>query len=353
MWHSLWSYHPRIGYTYTPGVKTRVPFENGGYLVRTNAAGFRCDHDFVKERTPGRYRALLFGDSQTAGDGVSNGERYGDLLEGAVPRLEVFNYGLTGSGVDQHYLVYLECADVEHDLLVIAVHVENIGRVAHRFLEFLDADGNEVLYAKPYYEVDGGQLVLHHIPVPRVPFTKQTIASYEVPHVDRGVPHPRLRALMKKLGMRDLMQKVTRFQPVPDYGSSDNPNWLLLRRILETWIRGSPAPVLLVPIPMWPFVEGSSDPAAYQARFRELAADTGCHLHDPLADLRIHGPEERRTFRFGRDTHLSRRGHQAVAQSIAPVIRRIVQESSVTAKGKGEGVVAPHRAGPGERGCAS
>lgn len=328
MWHSLWSYHPRIGYTYVPGVRTRVPFENGGYLVRTNATGFRCDHEFVKPRTPGRYRAILFGDSQTAGDGVSNGDRYGDVLESAIPRLEVYNYGLTGSGVDQHYLAYLEFADVEHDLLIIAVHVENIGRVAHRYLEFLDANGDEVYYAKPYYEMAGQQLVLHHIPVPRLPFTKATLASSDAAHVDRGVPHARLRAVAKKFGMRDLLQKVTRFQPVPDYGSSDNPNWLLLRRILETWIGGSRAPVLLVPVPMWPFIEGSSNPADYQARFRELAADSGCHFHDPLPDLQTHSPQARRAFRFHRDTHLSRRGHQAVAESLAPVIRRLSGEDS-------------------------
>jgi carbamoyltransferase len=75
---------------------------------------------------------------------------------------------------------------------------------------------------------------------------------------------------------------------------------------------------------MWPFVEGESDPTNYQARFRELAADTGCCLHDPLADLWQYPLEERRTFRFKGDSHLSFAGHQALAASLAPAIQRII-----------------------------
>jgi carbamoyltransferase len=67
MWNSHTTYHPRIGYTEMPSIRRRVQSESGGYLVRTNAAGFRSDCEFVKERSPGKARAILFGDSQTAG----------------------------------------------------------------------------------------------------------------------------------------------------------------------------------------------------------------------------------------------------------------------------------------------
>jgi carbamoyltransferase len=75
MTRSTFQYHPTYGFHFIPGVKARIPHESGGYLVRANAAGFRSDREFVAERTPGRRRALLFGDSYTAGDGVSNGAR--------------------------------------------------------------------------------------------------------------------------------------------------------------------------------------------------------------------------------------------------------------------------------------
>ena len=87
-------YHPRIGYTYMPSTKLRVQGVNGGYLVRTNSTGFRSEREFTQERVPGTFRALLFGDSQTAGDGMANSLRYSELLEKAVPGLEIYNYAL-------------------------------------------------------------------------------------------------------------------------------------------------------------------------------------------------------------------------------------------------------------------
>jgi hypothetical protein len=327
MWNSLTKYHPRIGFTLMPSVKSRIPSETGGYLVRTNAAGFRSDREFVKERVPGTFRAILFGDSQTAGDGCSNGDRYSDIVENIMPKLEVFNYALPATGTDQHYLTYLDCADVDHDLTIVGLHVENIGRVAHRFFPFLDFDGKQVIYAKPYYSIVHGELVLHHVPVPKAPMTKTTISVDDAPHVDWGVPYAGLRNVIKKLGMRDLMQKITKFQPVPDYDSRGNARWLLLRKILETWIRGSKTPVLLFLVPMWPFIEESSDPTNYLLRFRELAEDTGCHVHDPLPDLWKYTEEERREFRFKIDPHLTPRGHKALAASLAPAIGRIMADS--------------------------
>ncbi len=326
MWNSITKYHPRIGYTFMPTVKSRIPWETGGYLVRTNAAGFRSDHEFVKHRAPGTFRAILFGDSQTAGDGVSNGERYSDVLMRLVPNFEVFNYGLPATSTDQHYLTCLDCADVDHDLVVIGMHVENIGQIAHHFRPYKDAGGEEVIYAKPYYTLGGGELALHHVPVPKVPLTRATMSRDDVRFVDWGVPHPGLRNVVKRLGMRDLMQKITRFQPVPDYDSPTNARWLLLRKILETWIRASQTPVLLFLVPMWPFIEESSDPTSYQMRFRELASDTGCYLHDPLADLWTYSPAERRAFRFKIDAHFTPEAHAALAASLSSAIERVVEE---------------------------
>jgi len=340
MWHSLWKYHPRIGYTYMPSVQSRVPFAGGGYLVNTNAAGFRSDQEFVPERALGTFRAILFGDSQTAGDGVANADRFSDVLARIVPRLEVFNYGLTGSGTDQQYLTYLDCAQVDHDLLIIGLYVENIRRVNHRLLQFLDENGSEVFYAKPYYVIEDDQLVLQHVPVPRRPWTAATLPAEHAGYVDRGasvfpgvqaalrrVVPPLALAAVKRFGPRDLVQKVTRFQPIPEYDSPGNASWVLLRRILETWIRGSRTPVLLVPIPMWMFIDGQCDPTNYQARFRELACDTSCTLHDPLPDLLRYTPDERRTFRFKHDTHLSAKGHEALGRSLAPIVERVMGES--------------------------
>lgn len=339
MFKSLWSYHSRLGHTYIPSLRSRVPFENGGYLLQTNSAGFRSDREFVRERPPGGRRALLFGDSQTAGNGVANSERFSDRLEQIVPGLEVYNYAVTMTGPEQHYLAYLESRDVEHDLVIVGLHVENIARIGRRFIGSLDREGREAIYARPYYQLEGDELVLGHVPVPKRPWTPETLPaewSHFVYRTSGRLRHKALREVAHRIRRSSPavfetlwtgVQKVTRMQPVPEYDDPQNPSWLLLRAILQTWIRDSRVPVLIVPLPMWQFTEGLSDTTAYQTRFRELAADTGSPLHDPLPDLQQqYSDTERRSFRFKTDNHLSPHGHQALAESLAPAIRRLLDK---------------------------
>lgn len=172
MQRSLFEYHPVLGYRFIPGLKTRVAHEGGGYLVQVNGSGFRCRHEVTREKPPGTRRILLFGDSHTAGDGMSNGKRFGDILETLLPGTEVLNFGLPGTGTDQQYLAYREfAAGVDHDLLLLIVQIENIQRVAARYRYYNDEQGRRVLYAKPYYELRDGQLSLHHVPPAPAPST--------------------------------------------------------------------------------------------------------------------------------------------------------------------------------------
>lgn len=311
-------YHPVIGYRFIPSLRARVQHESGGYLVRANDAGFRCNHEFASARRPGMRRALLFGDSFSAGDGVSNEMRYSDVLEELVPGLEVYNFALPGTGTDQNYLTYQEFAlEIEHDVLIIAVLVENIRRVAARYRCYTDENGREVAYAKPYYERVDGNLRLCGVPPPRAAIPVESLARDERGLVDRGGRFHALRRLVNSGGLREVAQKVTRYQPLPDYNQPDNHVWLVMRAILEEWIGRHSTPVILMPIPLYQYVEETSDPRQYQARFREVANATGCRLHDPLPDLLRRPLVDRRGFRFENDVHPTPAGHAALAASLA------------------------------------
>ena len=328
----LFAYHPKIGYTFIPDLKTRVPHEGGGYLVRTNECGFRCDHPVTKERPKGRYRALLFGDSFTAGDGVSNGNRYGDCLEREIPDLEVLNFGLPGTGTDQQFVAYEEFgAEVSADLLIVAILVENIRRVTARYRVFIDEAGEQRIYAKPYFEIVEGDLVLRGIPVAKTSIDPEQLPQKDSDHVDRGGRFQLLRQAVRGMGLQDISQRLTRYQPVPDYDSDRSLAWQLLALILSMWIARAKIPVLLVPLPLYQFVEETSDPSSYQRRFLELSGRTGCHLHDPLPDLLKYPKDERRGFRFPKDIHLTRAGHAAIAASLSPVVNRLLHTTSADA----------------------
>jgi len=308
-------------------LKARVSHEGGGYLVRTNQLGFRSEREFTIGRNGSTRRILLFGNSFTAGDGVSNGRRYSDRLEELIPDLEVYNFGLPGSGTDQQYLAYQQYAQgIEHDLLVIAVLVENIRRVVARY-RYAISDGGDIRCSpKPYFTLEAGRLELRNVPVPRGLVREDDLPEDERSAVDRGGRFPLVRALARRTGVRELAQRVTRYQPLPEYGDPRGGAWLLLRAILKEWISRHSRPVLLMPLPVPQYVEATSDPAPYQARFRELAADAGCQLHDPLPDLVRHPRSARRRFRFAQDIHPTPEGHAALAASLAPAIERLLPD---------------------------
>lgn len=331
----VYEYHPVVGYRYIPNLRVRIPHESGGYLMQVNGQGFRSDKEFVQARTPGHRRVLVFGDSFTAGDAVPNRQRYTELLEKNLSAtmgcpVEIFNFGLASTGTDQQYLVWREFAQgIEHDLVVIAVFVENIRRVNAQFRPHHDEHGRERIYAKPYFRLEGGELHLCQVPPRRDPYDEGELSPEQGAAVDQGGRFPTLRKVATALGVREVVQKLTQYQPVPHYDSPSSPAWLLMRAILAQWIDAIGKPVMLMPIPLPQHLDQTCSAAACQARFAELAADLGCVLHDPLPDLLRIPPAERRRLRWEKDIHFTPAGHEALARSMEPVLAGMLAQTPI------------------------
>jgi len=284
MSRQLVQYHPVLGHLFVPGLKVRVPHETGGHLVQTNARGFRSRHEFAAARTPGLRRILLFGDSFTVGDGGVDAQRYSDVLETLLPATEVYYFGISGTGTGQHYLAWRKYArGVEADHVVIAVQPENIRRTASAFRLNMDPGGAQVYYPKPYCTRGPAGLGWHHQPVP-----EGTRTAEELPEGARADVGGRLRAIreaVSALGVKDLVQRVTGFQPLPEYDRADSQEWPLMREVLLTWIRGVSQPLTLFHVPLHQYVEGVADPSGVQARLRDVAAEAGAAWVDPLPEV--------------------------------------------------------------------
>ncbi|MBP0590983.1 SGNH/GDSL hydrolase family protein [Paraburkholderia sp. LEh10] len=321
----LMQYDPVLGYRFAPGLKLRIPHEGGGYLVKTNRDGFRCEHQ-VTPRKNRAHRILVFGDSYTAGDGVSNGKRYADVLEEQLPDTEVLNFGLSGSGTDQQYLIFQQYAGkIEYDAVVISVLVENIQRNVLKERGWADRAGEAIRVPKPWFELSAGGdgLTLTGQPVAQPYKPDQPDAP------QRGIASLRssLRKMVNKMGpdFKDLCQRLTKFQPLPEYGSASNDGWKLMQAILQKWVSEIPVPAVIAVMPVYQYVEETASYKDIRQRFDELAQSIDVPVHHVLDDMLRHPAGTRRQLRFRMDCHFTPVAHKLIGQALANVVAPLLK----------------------------
>ena len=326
----LYQYHPSWGYTFIPGLRTRIMHESGGYLLSVNRAGFRSAHDFRAKNESGRPRVLLFGDSFSAGMGVSDTARYPELLERASDA-SVFNFSLPGTGTDQHYLVWKDFAStIEHDVVVLAVQVENIRRVNSRYRRFDDLFGNEMVLPKPYFELDQfGELKCGNYPVPKSPLSEEEMSEEQAAHIERGGRFELVRTFINKMGqpVKATIQKVIKPQPLPEYNDETGDDWILMKAVLEKWCGEIKAPKVILLLPLYHYVEDLADPTPYQERFQCFNDLPDTQVLDPLPFLMKYPEAERRAFRFPVDIHPTRSLHRALADYLEPELGKLLSST--------------------------
>ena len=120
-----------------------------------------------------------------------------------------------------------------------------------------------------------------------------------------------------------MAQRVTRFQPLPQYNGEDHPEWLLMEAILRKWIAEISSPVLVCPLPIHQVIEETCAEIPYQKRFETLADSPRVQVHDVLPTFRSFSPEQRRAFRFKKDIHWTPTTHGVFADELAPLIQSI------------------------------
>jgi carbamoyltransferase len=131
---------------------------------------------------------------------------------------------------------------------------------------------------------------------------------------------------------KDLVQRVTRFNPLPEYDDPNCESWRLMKAILRQWDSELEHPAIVFPIPLYQCVEETVSPRGVQARFAELSDLQHTTVYDPLADLRAYPATQRRGFRFATDAHPTPEGHRALAESLANPIRAIIETQANTVK---------------------
>lgn len=302
------TYHSTIGWWYIPNLTARIPHDNTFYLLKTNSLGLRADREYPVQQPRNRKRLLLLGDSYTAGDGVSNGERYSDLLEEHYPSLDVINFALPGTGTDQQVLIYETLAKpFEVDAYVFAILVENIVRNDQTCRPSWDHREQTVVYRpKPYFELNGDHLILCHQPVPLEKRSEKELEDWrcKFPYI---AEYPQ--------------------DPYAVYRFEDGYLWQLMRRILERFLEQVEGkPVFIMPLPLYNFFLDGLKPT-YMERFKALEdVSRKRYVLDVLPYFLRLSPEDRLRCRFPKDSHYTSLAHAVVADALADHLSKIDPE---------------------------
>lgn len=319
-------HHPVIGKRLRPGKKITLTHpEWGDYVLQSNNFGFRASRDYVPQKAAGIKRVLVFGDSNVFGNGVSNDQRFPDILETILPGVEVYNFALEGFAVDQQYLCYQEFGvQFEHDLVIIAPAVETIRKLTTHYESTLDENNVQRCFARPYFELVDGKLVRGNIPVPEGFVDPDDLPENEKEKVHRGGTFAKIGDMLQKVNLKDVVLRNVRYQPFPEYDRPENPAWQVMRAIFLDWVSHSTTPVLIIPLPRFIYVKEQTSSEFYRLRFREAVAEAKCRLYDPLTDLLTKPMEERRKMYF-LEGHLTPLGQRSMAEFIAPHVQKALQ----------------------------
>jgi hypothetical protein len=148
----------RLGWANREKTKVRIAAAGSTYDVTINPRGCR-GLDRPQGRRGGFVRILLLGDSTSWGWGVDDEETFAFQVERRLgPGVEVVNLAVPGYGTDQQ-LIQLEREGRKYQPDIVLLGLVHNDLVANKFDEFHHM-------RKPFFRVEGGELVLENSPLP-------------------------------------------------------------------------------------------------------------------------------------------------------------------------------------------
>ncbi len=315
---TLLCYNEMFGHLYVPNLTMRIPYSEKPYFVRTNKQGFRSNIDYTIQKPSHNPRMVFLGDSYVAGDGVANEKRFSDIVA-AEFNVDCYNFGLSGSGVDQQYLIYKNIvSSYDHDVVVIAPHITDILRNSLDKRMAIDGyTGATIAIHKPFFTLENQDLTLHNVPVPK----SREFYAEKTRSTRLFEPSPRLKELFNTYLPQNLKARLLRLQwskEFDGYQSENNPKWLLMRRLLAEMIHlAGKKPVLLVPLPY--HLPGMNP--EYRDRFIHLAEQYENVFFVDVLEKFKHEENAYKLY-YKKDEHYSEYGHQVVADAISETIEK-------------------------------
>ena len=167
--------HPEFGWVYSRKNSSHKEARQNGTEItyQANQDGFRDSAWSSFDPSDGQTtKILVFGDSQAAGYGVREEDRFSNILQSLLgSKYRVYNFSVAGWGFDQMFLAYQKFLPIVKPQIVIFAYINN------DLLRSLESYRASEKLSKPSFEVENNQLRL------RVRDNRETIGEWIIEHV--------------------------------------------------------------------------------------------------------------------------------------------------------------------------
>jgi len=299
-------YDAQLGWRNLPNV-SRPDIYGKGLSLTTNGRGFRALEEHATEIPAGRYRVVCLGDSFTMGYGVDDLATYPACLQRLCPELQAVNMGLGGYGLDQDYLWYLaDGTALDTDVLLFAFIDADLNRLG------MDAFGG---FSKPRIDVQGDELVVLNVPVPRGWTTRdqappagagfvESLALWRLGHPPAARAGPAIPVAKTEEEFAHTLSVAARlFDELAELSAARGQRFVLMY------------------LPTGPLAGNAPTPVALWAR--EYSASSGTPLVDMGAAFQAM-PREDIARNYLPDRHLSAAGNEFVARTLIAELSRMI-----------------------------
>lgn len=338
-------YDPIIGYRFIPNIYSKVYRSKHSFSIETNPQGFRSSFSYA-EMGEDKPRVLALGDSYLAGDGISNEDRFLDLLAKKLD-FHPINTGLPGSGTDQQLLIQEKIAkDWEYDILVFMPFLHDLERNLTSKVHFVDwASRKRLDMRKPYFRMDDTKNTLELLGCP-VEKSNKYILNENLDDIDKnnhlGNTVRRFKGLLQEKVpfLHDILKnhvagKYHTFMHRSGLRTSDvmyangsSYGWKLMKALMLRMINNAGnKPVIIVPIPLASHVLYHAKPN-YIDRFKEISRDN-VQIIDILPEFKKLTKKRRENIYIPNCGHFTPEANEFMADICKPyfenAIRKIVR----------------------------
>jgi len=309
----LFGYDARLGWTVSRDWRGGHVHSDYDVKYTTNGFGHR-GVPVATAKQPGEKRYAYLGDSFTFGMGVNDDETFTEVLasRGKVRHL---NFGVPGYSTDQEVL-YAEdkVARFEPDVVVLVVYLGN------DLIDNLAPYPLQVDFAKPYFELENGNLAIRNTPVPRQPKPAALRARSFSSVVLQGVKTKQSllgrSEILRRLGYRDRADDISGVLADNVEPSIELFDALLQR--LDEGVRSMNAKLVVALLPGRSFVH---EPRGYSAQYQDYIRrlimarlkKTDIGVLDLGSELRRQFDKGETDLYFPLDGHLTVNGHRIMA----------------------------------------